>query len=290
MTRPNILALVLWMTVALFAFSATAVAVRELSPSFSAFEILSFRNAAGVLMLLALALAKPSLRSQVRPRDLPLHVLRNAIHFGGTYGWTVGVMLLPLATVFALEFTMPAWTALLAVLVLRERMTGARLGAVVLGLLGVLIILRPGFGAAQTASLVVLAAAVCFAGTSIATKKLTGFQSTYTILLWMNLIQLPLNLSGTGASFWTKLQPSHALPVAAICLGGLLSHYGLTNAYRYGDASVVVPLDFLRIPLIALVGWQFYGEQLDVFVLLGSLTIIAGVLWNLRAEAARGAA
>ena len=68
---------------------------------------------------------------------------------------------------------------------------------------------------------------------------------------------------------------------------GLLSHYCLTNAFRAGDAGVVVPLDFMRIPLIAVIGWWLYGERLDVFVFLGAGLIITGVLWNLRSEAAR---
>jgi drug/metabolite transporter (DMT)-like permease len=101
----------------------------------------------------------------------------------------------------------------------------------------------------------------------------------------MNLIQLPLNWLGSGPAFWTRVGPEHALPLAGLCLGGLLAHVCLTNAYRHGDAVMVVPLDFLRIPLIALIGWRLYGEPLDPFVLLGSVSIIAGILWNLRAEA-----
>src|SRR5262249_10615920 len=70
-------------------------------------------------------------------------------------------------------------------------------------------------------------------------------------------------------------------------ISGLASHYCLANAFRWGDASVVVPLDFLRIPLIAVVGWWLYGERLDVFVFAGAALIITGILWNLRSEAAR---
>ena len=77
------------------------------------------------------------------------------------------------------------------------------------------------------------------------------------------------------------------MPVVGLGIAGLTAHYCLTNAFRAGDASVVVPIDFLRIPLIAMVGWAFYGERLDIFVLLGALIIIAGVLWNLRSETAR---
>jgi drug/metabolite transporter (DMT)-like permease len=284
-THRRILVVVLWMTGALLSFSATAVAVRGLAATFSVAETLSFRNAAGVAILLALAVARPDLRPDLRPKRLDLHLLRNVVHFASTYAWTLGVTLLPLATVFALEFTAPAWVALLAVLVLREAMTPARAAAIVLGFLGVLVIQRPGLATLQIESFIVLGAALGFAVTAIVTKKLVATESTFAILFFMNLIQLPLTLLLAGEAFWTKAESAHALPLAGICLGGLASHWCLTNAYRHGDAIMVVPLDFLRIPLIALVGWRLYGEALDPFVLAGSLCMIAGILWNLRAEA-----
>jgi drug/metabolite transporter (DMT)-like permease len=284
-THRSILAVVLWMSGALFAFSATAVAVRALAPTFSVFEILALRNASGVVILLVVALAYPSLRNRLRPRRVGLHLARNGVHFAGTYAWTLGVTLLPLATVFALEFTTPAWVALLAVALLSERLDAARLVAIGLGFVGVLVILRPGLGTLQPASFIVLGAALGFALTAIATKALVVTESTFAILFFMNLMQLPLNLIGADAAFWLKIGPAHALPLAGICVCGLLSHLCLTNAYRHGDATMVVPLDFLRIPLIAVVGWYLYGERLDPFVLLGSLIIIGGILWNLRSEA-----
>ncbi len=285
MTRRSILLVMMWMSGALVSFSATAVAVRALARSFSVFEILSLRNAAGIAILLGFALANPALRGSLRPQRMRLHGLRNLVHFGGTYAWTLGVTLLPLATVFALEFTTPIWVAGLAVLMLGERLTAGRLVAIVLGFLGVVVILRPGLETLQPAALVVLGSALGFALTAIATKKLTRTVPTFAILFWMNVMQLPLNLAGSDAAFWTRIDAAHALPLGAIAVCGLFSHFCLTNAYRHGDATMVVPLDFLRIPLIAVVGWQLYGESLDPFVFLGSILIIAGILWNLRAEA-----
>ncbi len=285
MTRRNILTVLFWMTGALVWFSATAVAVRALSPTFSVFEILAMRNAAGVVILLAAAGVNPSLRAALVPHRMGLHAIRNGIHFGATYAWTLAVTLLPLATAFALEFTTPVWVAGLAVLMLGERLTLPRIVAIVLGFVGVIVILRPGLETLRPAAIIMLGAALGFALTAIATKRLTAVVSTFAILFWMNAIQLPLNLIGTGSAFWTKIGAAHALPLATICISGLLSHLCLTNAYRHGDATMVVPLDFLRIPLIAVVGWQLYGESLDPFVFVGSALIIVGILWNLRAEA-----
>jgi drug/metabolite transporter (DMT)-like permease len=281
----SILAVVLWMSGALLAFSATAIAVRALAPAFSIFEMLAVRNAAGVLILLVLALAKPELRPSLKPRRFKLHLMRNVLHFAGTDGWAFGLTLLPLATVFALEFTTPAWVALLAIPLLKETMTRGRLVAVVLGFIGILVILRPGVETLQPASLLMLGVAFSFALVAIMTKRLTMTESTFSILFFMNLMQLPMNLAGVGRAFWLHVQAAHALPLVGISVGGLLAHYCLTNAYRQGDATMVVPLDFMRIPLIAFVGWQFYGEALDPYVFLGSGCIILGLLYSLHREA-----
>lgn len=284
MPHRNVWAVILWMGGALLAFSAIAIAVRALAPTFSVFEILAMRNAAGVLILLGIALVRPDVRLSFPPRRLGLHLARNVLHFASTAGWAFSLTLLPLATVFALEFTTPAWVALLAIPLLGERLHSGRIAALVLGLAGVIIILRPGVETLQPASFLILAVAFAFALVAIMTKHLTRTESTFSILFLMNLMQLPMNLVAVRGAFWERLEMAHFWPVLGICVSGLLSHWCLTNAYRQGDATMVVPLDFLRIPLIAFVGWQLYGEPLDPYVFLGSACIIAGLLFSLRRE------
>jgi drug/metabolite transporter (DMT)-like permease len=279
----------LWMFGALLCFSAMAVSVRELSRALNLFEILAIRNAGGLLILGGALLVRPSLRHGLTSRHLPLHVVRNVVHFAGQYAWALALTLLPLATVFALEFTMPAWTVLLAVLWLGERLTPSRIGTVVLGFLGVLVILRPGLESFRPAALLVLAAAFGFAITLTITKKLTASVSTFAILFWMNVIQLPLGLAGSDLTQLANVHGAQYLAVLGLALAGTASHWCLSNAFRAGDAILVVPLDFLRIPLIAVVGWAFYGEALDAFVFAGAGLIVSGVLWNLVSEARRGA-
>jgi drug/metabolite transporter (DMT)-like permease len=278
---------VLWMTGALLSFSASAVAIRALAKHLTTFEILSIRSGFGLAVLLLLVALRADLRKDLAFNRMGLHLARNGIHFCGTYTWTLAVTLLPFATVFALEFTMPMWVALLAVPLLGERMTKSRIGSVLLGFLGVLVIVRPGLASFQPAALLVLGAAFAFAISLIQTKMLTSNVSTFAIIFWMNLMQLPMALSGSDPLFLTRLDAGAILPAVTLGAVGLTSHYCLANAFRAGDASVVVPLDFLRIPLIATVGWLFYGEGLDVFVFAGAGLIICGVLWNLHAESRR---
>ena len=279
---------VLWMVGALLSFSAMAVSIRELSKGgLSIFEILAIRSGVALLVLLTLLVLRPELRVHALPRRMGLNLLRNTVHYVSQYAWALALTMLPLATVFALEFTMPGWTALLAVWLLHERMTPSRFGVVVLGLIGVLVILRPGIASFNPAAFLVLGAAVGYAITMIATKKLTMTETTFGIIFWMAVIQLPLSLIGSDPVVFLHLETRHILPAFGVGIAGLTSHYCLSNAFRAGDATLVVPLDFMRIPLIAVVGWAFYGERLDMFVLLGALIIVSGVLWNLRAEAAR---
>lgn len=286
MTGRNLTAVVLWMAGALISFSAIAVSVRELSGALNIFEMLAFRNAVGLALLGLMLAAHPQRRAELATRRLGRHAQRNLIHFAGQYAWAVGVTLLPLAVVFAVEFVAPALTALLAVLLLGERMTRTRALAIGLGFVGVLVIVRPGTGELGWPVLVVLFSALAFALTAIATKSLTRTETTFSILFFMNAMQLPMNLLGAQAGCLERLAAAPVLPLVALGICGFTAHWCLTNAYRNGDAIMVVPLDFLRIPLIALVGLVLYAEPLDPFVFAGAAVIVAGILINLRAERA----
>jgi drug/metabolite transporter (DMT)-like permease len=273
---------------ALLSFSIMAVSIRELSRGgLSIFEILAIRSGVALLVMLSLLAARPDLRLHVVPRRMGLHLFRNTVHYASQFSWALSLTMLPLATVFALEFTMPAWTAVLAVWFLHERMTPSRLGVVVLGLIGVLVILRPGISGFNPAATLVLLAAFGYAITMITTKKLTMTETTFAIIFWMAVIQFPLSLIGSNPAAFLNLGMHNLLPAVGVGTAGLTSHYCLSNAFRSGDATLVVPLDFMRIPLIAVVGWALYGERLDVFVILGALIIVSGVIWNLRSEVAR---
>ena len=285
--RTDIAWLSLWMAGTLLSFTVMAVSVRALAGALSAFEMMAVRSAFGLAVMLTLLAARPALRRDLSLRRLRLHALRNTLHFASQIGWTIAITLLPLATLFALEFTMPAWVALFAVLALGERMTATRVGSLVICFVGVLIIVRPGLGGFQPAALIALGTALAFALVAICTKKLVTTESTFAILFWMNLMQLPMNFAGSDLFFLTRIDWWMALPLLGIGIAGLSTHFCLTNAFRHGDASVVIPLDFLRVPFIAAVGAVLYAEPLDGLVFAGAGLILAGIVWNLRAEARR---
>lgn len=277
-----------WMAGALVSFCALALAIRGLSASMTVYEVLTLRSLGGVVILGAYGVARGGI---AWPLPLHLHVMRNVVHCAAQICWAWGVVLLPLATVFALEFTTPAWTLVLAVIFLGEKLTRGRIAAVALGFVGVLIILRPGLGSFDTRGLLVLAAAVMFAVQLTTTKFLIGTNNVLTILFWMNVMQLPMNYAAHTAidgqaAIWAGLGWSLAPAAAVLLIAGLAAHVCLTNAFRFGDATLVVPLDFLRVPLIALVGAAIYGEPIDVVVLVGAAVTAAGILWSLREQRA----
>ena len=285
MQRQNIGRVVLWMTGTLLSFSIMAVSIRLLAGSLSVFEILTIRCVCALTILFSLLAVNPALRPQLRTKRIPMHFFRSAVHFGGQYCWATALTLLPFATVFALEFTLPVWVLILAVAVLGEKLTSGRIVVIVLGFIGCLVILRPGLIAFQPASLLVLLCSFLYAVFNVATKQMTSTETTFAIVFWMNLLQFPLALSGSDPLFVLRLEPWQTAPIIGVGVAGLAAHYCMARAFRYGDASVVIPLDFLRVPLIALVGYFFFAESVDALVFVGAAIILSGILWNLRLEA-----
>lgn len=275
-----------WMLGALSCFALMAVSGREISKELDTFQLMFFRSVIGVLIVVSIASMMPGGLRQFRTEKIGLHLLRNSFHFVGQFSWFFAITLISLAEVFALEFTTPIWVALLAPLVLGERMTKARAAAVAMGFAGVVIVLRPGLTEIGLGHIAMLIGAVGFAVSLISTKRLTGTETPLAILFWMTLIQAPMGLIGSISDFVVPgTETTIWLVIVSIC--GLSAHYCIAQAFRWADATTVVPMDFLRLPLIAVVGMLLYNEGLDPFVFLGGAVILAGNYINIRAERRR---
>ncbi|MGB2256094.1 MULTISPECIES: DMT family transporter [unclassified Spongiibacter] len=272
-----------WMAGALASFSTMAISARELSGEIAVHQQLFFRSAIGLLCLLLIMLVARLSRSnrvessalRLRSQRPGLHVLRNVFHFGGQYGWFVGIGLLPLAEVFALEFTVPFWTMLIAAVALNEAITRRKLIAIVMGLLGVLAIVQPGYSIVDSASLIVLAAAIGYAVSHTCTKALGGADSPFTIVFYMCLVQLPIGFA-LSIAHWQWPYSEQWVWLLLIGLMALSAHFCMSKAMHYAEVSVVVTLDFLRLPLIALLGVVLYAEAFDWAILLGGTLMLAG--------------
>jgi drug/metabolite transporter (DMT)-like permease len=270
-----------WMSGAVLSFAFMAIAVRELLRHMGILEILFWRT--GVALAIAGAIALGQGAGTIRTRRLPLHAARALVHLGGQFCWMYAIAALALATVFAIEFTMPVWTALLAFLFLGERLSANRVVMLVLGVVGIGIILRPGVGPFHPAAFVMLFGALLYAGNMTFTKSLSATDSAIAVTFWMSVVQAPLTLVAALPQ-WVLPQPIDAPWIAAIGAGSFAAHYSMTRAMKYADATVVVPIDFTRLPLIAVVGALFYDEPFDPMVLIGAAVIFAGTYYSLRRE------
>lgn len=273
-----------WMIGSILAFSAMAIAAKQIGPRHDSFEIMTVRSAVGFVLVLALAAATGRLH-EITARNLGGHALRNIIHFTGQNLWFWALTMIPLAQLFAIEFTSPLWVVLLAALLLGERLTKLRLIAAALGFVGVLIVARPDMAQLNPGVLAAAASAFCFATTNVVTKKLTKGISILCILFWLTLMQFCFGLAAALADGVFHLPTAATLPwLCVIGLAGVTAHYCITAALKLAPASYVMPLDFLRLPLIAVVGAMIYAEPLDPYVILGAAVIFAGIWLNIRGE------
>lgn len=285
MTTPHRpLAAALWMIGSVFSFTTMAIAARAISGVHDTFEIMLWRSVLGFVLVLVVGGALRRLR-EVRRDRMGQHLVRNLFHFTGQNLWFWALTMIPLAQVFALEFTSPIWVILLSPLVLGERLTPARLFAAGMGFIGILLVARPDFSALDPGVLAAAGSAVCFAATNLMTKKLTQGESIVSILFWLTLMQGVFGLVMAGHDGSIQMPTGATLPwLAVIGFCGVLAHLCITSALSLAPASYVIPIDFARLPVIAIVGVLLYAEPLDPLVILGAALIFIGNFANIRAE------
>ncbi|TDL83661.1 DMT family transporter [Palleronia sediminis] len=285
--RAQILKATVWMLGAVVSFTSMAVAGRAVTLELDTFELMLYRSLIGICLVVAGGAVAGRL-GQIRARRLGLHLIRNLSHFAGQNLWFLAISLIPLAQVFAIEFTSPIWVALAAPLLLAERLTRLKITVAIVGFVGVLIVARPGLDGLDPGQAAAAAAAIGFAGSAIFTKLLTRTESILSILFWLTVMQAGMGLVAAGfdgdiawpsASIWPWL--------ALIGAAGLTAHMCLTTALSLAPATIVMPVDFLRLPVAALVGALFFAEALDPVTALGGAIILAANWVNIRAQTRR---
>lgn len=268
-----------WMFGVLTSFCLMAVGIRELSGDLPVFQTLFVRSVIGLLVV-GLVMVLTGQLSRIGTTRPGMQVFRNLFHFCGQYLWFVGIGILPLAEVFALEFTVPLWSALLAAVFLNERLTPRRLTAVLLGLLGVVVIVQPTTAGPSEGALIVIGAAICFAVTFVCTKSLTVTDRPLTIVFYMCLVQMPIALA-FSLHGWVWPAGVQWIWLVLIGLTALSAHYCLAGAMSVAEVTTVVTIDYLRLPLIGLVGVLLYDEPLKLSLLLGgALMVLGNVIGN----------
>ncbi|MGJ8626555.1 MAG: DMT family transporter [Sulfitobacter sp.] len=280
----------LWMIGAIASFSAMAIAGRELGAHYDTFEIMMYRSGVGVLVVVTLALATGAWR-QINTRNMGQQIARNLAHFTGQNLWFYAVTVIPLAQVFALEFTSPLWVVVLSPLILGERLTVMRSIAAIMGFIGILIVARPSIEGINAGVITAASSAVFFALTIMFTKRLTRTQTITGILFYLTTLQLIFGVVAAGYDGDIVSPNAASLPLLVLIgLCGLLAHFCLTNALSIAPATVVVPIDFVRLPVIAILGMLLYKEALDIWVFVGAMVIFAGNYLNIWVETRKSVA
>ncbi|MDF1854141.1 DMT family transporter [Pseudooceanicola sp.] len=270
-----------WMSGAIVSFSAMAIAGREVSFDLDTFEIMTWRSLVGIFIVGSVLTLRRRWQD-VSLKNLPLHGLRNLFHFTGQNLWFYAISVIPLAQVFALEFTAPLWVLVASPLVLGERLTKVRALSALIGFVGILIVTRPGSAPLSAGLICAALAAIGFAGTALLTRRLTRSETIFGILFWLTVMQATFGLICAGFDGDIALPSAATAPwLLLIGCAGLLAHFCLTTALSLAPATLVMPVDFTRLPLIAIIGVLFYGESLDVFVLIGAAVIFAGNYLNI---------
>lgn len=271
------------MTGAIASFSFMAVAGRDLSANYDTFEIMLYRSLVGVIIVTTVIVTQNRWH-EIRTDQLGRHVVRNLFHFTGQNLWFYAVAFVPLAQVFALEFTSPLWVVILAPLILKEKMTRIRGFAAVMGFIGILIVARPTVETLNIGIVAAATAAIFFALTIMLTKRLTADNSITSILFFLTTIQLVFGLITAGYDGDIALPTtSSILYLGLVGCAGLLAHFCLTTALSIAPATVVIPLDFGRLPVIAIVAMVLYDEPLEIWVFVGAGIIFAANylnIWN----------
>lgn len=282
-SRARLFAGVGWTLFALACFLSMIVSTREIR-HINVFEILVFRCLIGLAVMLPWAGYRGI--GTMRTNNFRLHLIRNVIHVGGQAAWVHAIIVLPLALVTALEFTVPLLVGVIAPLLVKEHVSVRRWGVLTAGFIGVMIMLRPGAGTIEPAVFIMLGGALCYAIGGTLVKSLSRIDSPLHVVFWMNVLQLPICLA-IALFFWSMPAVADIPWIVLFGLAGLAAHYGMARALSLIDLSIVYPLDFLRLPFVALMGYSLYAEIFSLWTMLGAVVIIGANYYGVRYESRR---
>lgn len=297
--RPNAIGrAALWMMVSLASFLLITIAGREAQRAIVSVELIVIRSLLALPILAVVAMLSGRRLSSLVSGQPLLQVARSSVHWIAQLCWLIALTLMPLAQLFAIEFTAPLWVAVLAPLLIGERLTSFRVVAALLGFVGAVIVARPGIEPLGAGAMFAAVCALGFALSMVATKRLTRTDDAFVIIIYMTAIQSVLGLLlaypvgylvGTVPSLARVLAapPIAWVYIAGVAVLGLTAHFALARAFTCADAILVAPMDFLRLPLIAVVAYMLYAEPFDPWVLGGAAVVIAGNIVNLIGERLR---
>ena len=276
----------LWMLAQTTCMVAMMAAARHLSiGGMPTHEVAFFRGFFGLLVMLPWLVAILRRDSHIlHPPDWKLVWFRNTMSVVGMLFWFMALGGIPISDVVAVQFTHPLFVVIGAVLILRERVGLWRWSAVAIGAVGALIIIRPGYSPADPLVYAVLFSAMMNGGVQLVTKHISGRVSGAVMAFYMNLLIMPVTLLFAWRD-WVWPSPGELPWVLAVGLFGTLAHVFPARAMKTADASLVGPVDFIRLPIASLFGWILFSEFSDLPTWIGALIIVAAAIFIAQREA-----
>jgi drug/metabolite transporter (DMT)-like permease len=271
----------LLMTGASAFFAIMVGCIREVSDAIPTFESVFFRNLFGLVALTPLFVRQGF--KPLRANRYGLLLIRCGMSLVFQMTWFYVVSVVPIADAVALSFTAPLFATVMAVLFLRERVGAHRWTATVIGFLGAMAILRPGFADIDPNLLVALVSAAGMAAAMIMIKVLSRTESTTTIVVYLNLFLAPAALL-PALFVWVWPTWEQLLWLAMVGTSGTCAHLLLTRAFSLVEATVALPFDFMRLPFTALVGFIAFAQVPDSWTWIGAGVIFASSLYIARHE------
>ena len=279
--QPRRAALLMLVSVALFALMDAGL--KTLSAHYPPFQVAAMRGLSSLPLVLGWALASAGAGALLRVR-WPLHLVRGVLGIVMMASFVYALKRLPLSTAYSIFFVAPLLITALSVPILGEHVGPRRWTAIAVGLLGVLVVLRPtGEGVLTLAGLAVLVAAFGYAVSAILVRVLARTDSTQATTLWL------LALMALGAGLlawpgWVPLRGEHAAIIAGIGIAGALGQYTITEAFRSGEASLVAPLEYSALVWGVLLDLSLWGVLPDGLTWLGAAIIVGSGLYLIRRE------
>jgi drug/metabolite transporter (DMT)-like permease len=271
----------LWMAAAAAAFTVMTTLIREAAKETHPFEIAFFRALVNLLLMLPFAIHTGS--AGLKTTNHKAFALRGVCGLVFLMTYFSGAALIPVAESQALTFTSPLWGVLLAVLFLGERLTAARVLAVVAGFVGVLIILRPGVVQVSLGALLVLAGALSAAASNTIVKFTTRTDHPDAIVFYQMVYVTPLILV-PALWIWTWPTLYQLLVMCGVGFFATLNQRFLSRAYAAADATAVLPFEFARLPFAAIIGFVVFRELPDIWAWIGGAVIFSASLYMVRRE------
>lgn len=273
----------LTMLVAVAMFAMMDAGLKQLSTHYPPFQVASLRGAASLPLVLVWALWTGGVAPLLRVR-WSLHVLRGVLGVAMMATFVYAVSKLPLSTTYSIFFVAPLLITALSVPVLREKVGPRRWAAIVVGLIGVIVLLRPtGEGMISLAALAVLVAAVMYAVSAITVRILARTDSTQSMMVWL-MVMIALGAGALAWPEWVAIRREDFWLIAFIGVAGAFGQYAITEAFRLGEASAIAPLEYTALVWGVLFDLTFWGVLPDAITWVGAAIIVASGLYLIRRE------